>query len=130
MDVRLKHMDYEIDGHSLRLVCNMNVLADLQEECGDLMQLLETGRTMRSFLRILTAMVNDAMDAAGVDAHYTVRQMGRKAGWKEFRRIGDEVFSIFISAIINDGAEPSAETSEKKAQASEAEEAALTSAGT
>ena len=51
MDCRLKTMPYEIDGHELTLSCNMNVLADLQEQYGDVEELLDSERSMRSYLR-------------------------------------------------------------------------------
>lgn len=122
MDMRLKTMPYEIDGKSLTLSCNMNVLAELQEEYGDLMQFLETNRTMRSFLQLLAAMINDALDADGSDVRYTPDQLGRKLGWKEFRRCGTQVFDLFISSVISDSDRSSAAPNdEKKDAASEAE---------
>lgn len=123
MDMRLKTMPYEIDGKNLTLSCNMNVLAELQEEYGDLMQFLETNRTMRSFLQLLAAMINDALDADGSDVRYTPDQLGRKLGWKEFRRCGTQVFDLFISSVIIPDSDCSSATlnDEKKDAASEAE---------
>ena len=80
MDVRLKTLPFTYGGHRLRLCCNMNVLADLQES-GGLEPLLDANRSFRSYIRLLTAMLNEAADEAGIDLHATEREVGRKVRW-------------------------------------------------
>ena len=75
MDCRLKTMPYEIDGHELTISCNMNVLADLQEQYGDVEELLDSERSMRSYLRLLAAMINNALREQGKAASYTAEAL-------------------------------------------------------
>lgn len=123
MDIRLKEHTIELDGQKFVLRCNMNVLAELQEACDGLGSLLESKMGLRSFNRLVAAMVNEAADAAGLDVRYTDKEIGRKLGWKDFQRYKDDVFALFIAAISDEGGEDAdqpAEGSEKNAQTSEA----------
>ena len=122
MDMRLKELAICLDGQRYVLRCNMNVLAELQEACGGLGSLLESKMGLRSFNRLLAAMVNEAADAAGLDVRYTDKEIGRKLGWKDFQRYKDDVFALFIAAISGEGGEDTeqpAEGNEKNAQTSE-----------
>lgn len=101
MDVRLKTVPYEIDGQKLTLCCSMNVLADLQEQ-GDLSQLLESSRTMRSYLQLLAAMVNNAMREAGSEQRYTDVELGDRISFRDFRRDSGSIFDLLISAVRDD----------------------------
>ena len=104
MDVRLKTVPYEIDGTKLMLCCSMNVLADLQEQ-GDLSQLLESSRTMRSYLQLLAAMINNAMREAGSEQRYTDVELGDRISFRDFRRDSGSVFDLLISAVRDDTSE-------------------------
>lgn len=126
MGVRLKTMPYEIDGQKLTLCCNMDVLADLQEQNGELQELLESRRSMRSYLRLLAAMINSELRARGQDASYTDAELGRRIGFGEFRKNSGMVFGLLISAVEAD--EP--EAAEKNAVASRDDGAASTLPGT
>lgn len=123
MDMRLKELAIWLDGRRYVLRCNMNVLAELQETCGGLGSLLESKMGLRSFNRLVAAMVNEAADAADWSDRYTDREIGRKLSWKDFQRYKDDVFALFIAAISDEGgedAEQPAEGNEKNAQTSEA----------
>lgn len=116
MDVRLKTMPYEIDGQKLTLCCNMDVLADLQEQSGELQELLESRRSMRSYLRLLAAMINSELRARGQDASYTDAELGRRIGFREFRKNSTDVFGLLISAVEADEPEDAeAETAQPEA---------------
>lgn len=136
MDVRLKTMPYEIDGQKLTLCCNMDVLADLQEQSGELQELLESRRSMRSYLRLLAAMINSELRARGQDASYTDAELGRRIGFREFRKNSTDVFGLLISAVEADepeGAEAETaqpEADEKNAVTSRGDGAASTLPGT
>ena len=123
MDVRLKTVPYEYCGHKLNLCCNMNVLADLQEE-GNLDSLLDEKRSMRSFNMLMAAMINDAAYADGIDIHVTHMEFGRTNGWKEFAKMRSDIFGLLISAVADpdggnesDGETKNAQTSEDTATA-------------
>lgn len=125
MDMRLKELPIWLGGRRYVLRCNMNVLAELQEQCDGLGSLLESKMGLRSYNRLVAAMVNEAADAAGLDVRYTDKEIGRMLGWKDFQRYKDDVFALFIAAISDEGdedAEQPAEGSEKNAQTSEAAE--------
>lgn len=143
MDCRLKTMPYEIDGHELTLSCNMNVLADLQEQYGDVEELLDSERSMRSYLRLLAAMINNALREQGKAASYTAEALGQRIGFREFRRTSGDVFALLVSSVIDPDApeeaaqpeekapeEKAPEESEKNAVTSEDDRTASTSPGT
>jgi hypothetical protein len=137
MDCRLKTMPYEIDGHELTLSCNMNVLADLQEQYGDVEELLDSERSMRSYLRLLAAMINNALREQGKAASYTAEALGQRIGFREFRRTSGDVFALLVSSVIDPDApeeaaqpeEKAPEESEKNAVTSEDDRTASTSPG-
>ena len=118
MDVRLKTVPYEYCGHKLNLCCNMNVLADLQEE-GSLDALLDEKRSMRSFNMLMAAMINDAARADGVDLHVTHREFGRTSGWKDFAKLRSDIFGLLISAVADPDSGDESEGETKNAQTSE-----------
>ena len=136
MDVRLKTMPYEIDGQKLTLCCNMDVLADLQEQSGELQELLESRRSMRSYLRLLAAMINSELRAKGQNASYTDAELGRRIGFREFRKNSTDVFGLLISAVEADEPEDAEaettqpEAAEKNAATSRDDGAASTLPGT
>lgn len=136
MDVRLKTMPYEIDGHKLTLSCNMDVLAELQAQDDDLGQLLESRRSMRNYLRLMAAMINSELRRQGVDAAYTDGDLGRRISFREFRKNNHAVFAMLVSAVIVDDpeeAEPKTEqpeADEKNAVTSKDDGAASTLPGT
>lgn len=124
MDMRLKTMPYEIDGHKLRLCCNMAVLADLQEENASgagLTTILDVRRSLRSFTQLLAAMINEAADAAGLDLHYTAKDIARRVDWADFQRLKEDVFGLFFAAVEADA--PAAEDTQAEDSAEKKEEA-------
>lgn len=137
MDCRLNTMPYEIDGHKLTLRCNMNVLADLQEQYGDVEELLDSRRSMRSYLRLLAAMINNELREQGKAAVYTAEALGQRIGFREFRRTCGDVFDLLVSSVIDPDApeeaaqpeEKAPEENEKNAVTSEDDRTASTSPG-
>lgn len=115
MDCRLNTMPYEIDGHKLTLRCNMNVLADLQEQYGDVEELLDSRRSMRSYLRLLAAMINNELREQGKAAAYTAEALGQRIGFREFRRTSGDVFALLVSSVIDPDAPEEAAQPEEKA---------------
>ncbi len=136
MDVRLKTMPYEIDGHKLTLSCNMDVLAELQAQDSNLEQLLDDDRSIRNYLRLLAAMINSELRHQGVDAAYTDGDLGRRISFREFQKNNHAVFAMLVSSVIFDDpeeAEPKTEqpeADEKNAVTSEDDRTASTSPGT
>lgn len=136
MDVRLKTMPYEIDGHKLTLSCNMDVLAELQAQDSNLKQLLDDDRSMRNYLRLMAAMINSELRHQGVDAAYTDGELGRRISFREFRQNNLAVFSMLVSSVVTDDpeeAEPKTEqpeADEKNAVTSKDDGAASTLPGT
>ena len=78
MSIRLEQMPFEINGKTYQLRCNMNVLADVQEQFdGDFISALDDKKTMKSVLFFLAAMLNDYADEKGWEERYTAKSLGR-----------------------------------------------------
>lgn len=118
MDIRLKEIPFSFAGEDWTLRCNMNVLAEVQEENGgDFSSLFSGRRTAKSVLQLLAAMLNDDACERGRSAHYTARELGRKLSMRQFREISASVMGLLIASVQDDEAEGA---DEKNAAASEA----------
>lgn len=104
-DIRLKTAPFEWRGETIRLRCNMNVLADVQEMYGgDISKAFNKGSTIRATLSFLTAMINDATDGS-----LTVREVGRELTPADLNKISTTVLPLVTAALKSDG-----EKTEKK----------------
>lgn len=66
MDLRLRELPFDYEGRRYLLRCNMNVLADVQEENGGVLSpALDGSRYLKSSLQLLAAMMNDYADEQG-----------------------------------------------------------------
>ena len=78
-DIRLEEMPFEFDWKQFKLRCNMNVLADVQEEFGgQISGALSGEKPTRSVLAFVAAMLNDYADEQGWEERYTAKDIGRK----------------------------------------------------
>lgn len=118
-DVRQKTAEYEYNGRIYNLTCNMNVLADVQEEYdGDLMRALRSVTSLKSTLRFLAAMLNDAaetQDLRGEDGKLlcvTARELGRKLTMTQVTDAAQLITKLIMAAM------PDREDTEKPAQES------------
>ena len=118
-DVRQKTAEYEYAGRIYNLTCNMNVLADVQEEYnGDLMRALRSVTSFKSTLRFLAAMLNDAaetQDLRGEDGmllRVTARELGRKLTMTQTTDAAQLITKLIMAAM------PEREDAEKPAQES------------
>ena len=76
-DIRLKTVAYEFGGETVELVCNMNVLADVEEAFGSIRAALSPGHNLRTAMTFLTAMLNEWEAVNGRPKRYTVESVGR-----------------------------------------------------
>lgn len=77
-DIRLESIPFELQGKTYQLRCNMNVLADVQEEYGgDLGAAINEASPIRSVLHFLAAMLNDYAEEQGWPERFSHRQLGR-----------------------------------------------------
>ena len=118
-DVRQKTAEYEYAGRIYNLTCNMNVLADVQEEYdGDLMRALRSVTSFKSTLRFLAAMLNDAaetQDLRGEDGkllRVSARELGRKLTMTQTTDAAQLITKLIMAAM------PEREDTEKPAQES------------
>ena len=118
-DVRQKTAEYEYAGRIYNLTCNMNVLADVQEEYdGDLMRALLSVTSLKSTLRFLAAMLNDAaetQDLRGEDGkllRVSARELGRKLTMTQTTDAAQLITKLIMAAM------PDREDTEKPAQES------------
>lgn len=122
MDCRLKTIPFDFDGHQLELAVNMNVLADVQEmNGGDFSLALRRGSVIRSLIQFLTAAINDAADAQGLDKRYTVRQVGRMISPEAFTAVRAPLMDAVRAAFQPEDTEESAEKKQETTQAQAAE---------
>lgn len=105
-DVRVKTAEYEYAGRIYNLTCNMNVLADVQEEYdGDLMRALRRVTSLRATLTFLAAMLNDAaetQDLRGEDGkllRVSARELGRKLTMAQTTEASPIVTKLIIAAM-------------------------------
>lgn len=78
MDIRLEQIPFEIGGKTYQLRCNMNVLAEVQEQFeGDFATALDGKATMKSALAFLAAMLNDYADEKGWEERFSAKSLGR-----------------------------------------------------
>lgn len=113
MDIRLKTAKWELDGQAYELRCNMAVLADVQEEYGGKFALALAG-TVKSYMVILAAMINDSADEQGLDDRYTWRQLARQYGTQaDLIRIKETIMPLVVSAVTADNGGGAKKTEEK-----------------
>lgn len=79
-DIRLQELPFSFEGRDYKLRCTMNVVADVQNQCGgDLNSLLNGSTSMIEFTCIwLAAMMNNYAERAGWNdfTKYTARDIG------------------------------------------------------
>ena len=76
-DIRLDKMTYEFNGKTYELEVNYNVLADLQNEFGQIPDVFEGKNTMRVYTALMAAMINDYADTMKWGERITPREFGR-----------------------------------------------------
>ncbi len=100
MDIRLKSVDFDYGGKTYKLVCNMNVLADVQEyNNGALASALNNSRSLKNTLQFLAAMMNDCAETYGYSERFTPVQLGRELNFKEVLSAGKKIFPIINDAL-------------------------------
>ena len=108
-DIRLEEMPFEFEGKTYLLRCNMNVLADVQDSFGGSITAAMTGgKTYRSVLEFLAAMMNDYADEMGWPERYTARTLGRRLSAVTVPVT--EIMHLAVRAMIPPEAEDAGET--------------------
>lgn len=125
MDIRMKTLPMELEGERYELLCNMNVLAELQERAGgDLVGFLESKNVLRSLLVILSVMINEAAEKSGRPKRYTDRELGRMLSYQQAIALKGGVMELITAAITEEDAEETPQTDEKNGQTTRAEQTA------
>lgn len=97
--VKMREIPFELDGKRYRLRCNMNVLADVQEEYdGDFMESLNGKKAMKGILVFLAAMLNDYADEMGWPERFTAKQLGRRLHQNEIP--GVKIMALVTEAVL------------------------------
>lgn len=103
---KLKTVDYEFEGRTYRLVCNMNVLAPVQEAYnGDLRRALERRHGIKSTLQFLAAMLTEAArkqqitDDDGLPLQFTAERLGETLSWNETMEAGAKIWPLVEGAF-------------------------------
>lgn len=121
MDIRLKETDFELNGKTYKLRCNMNVLADVQEAFGGYIgKSLEERNIVRSVMEFLAAMMNDYLDEQGDPERFTAKELGRIIKPGRMNEIRGIVMPLVLDAISSDSDEPQQEIQDEVEYAEEA----------
>lgn len=103
MDIRLKSEKYTMGEREYTLTCNMNVLAEVQEQNGgDLLGALDGKRSMRTALLVGAAMLNDCAEENGWPERYTEKTLGRKIPPKDSVKFSAMVEALLAAALMGD----------------------------
>lgn len=107
-DIRLEEVPFELDGKTYKLRCNMNVLADVQEQFnGDFTEALSGKNTLRSSLCFLAAMLNDYADEQGWQERFTDKQLGRR--YKRFDLPIEDIMGLVVRSVTPENEEETEE---------------------
>lgn len=100
-------VDYEFEGRTYRLVCNMNVAAYVQDEYdGNLLQALDRIHGIKSTLAFLAGMLTDAADTQGIKDEnglpliFTRKQMGRKLTLSQTIEAGKLIYPLVWAEVV------------------------------
>ena len=121
-DIRLKKVQYEFGGETVELVCNMNVLADVEEAFGSIGKALGPGHNLRTSLTFLTAMLNEWEDVNGRPKRYTVESVGRLFPPDRRDDLGEIIMPLAAASFAKEDAKQPQEPG-KSAEAQESGEA-------
>lgn len=105
-------VDYEFEGRTYRLECNMNVIAYVQDEYdGNLMKALNSAHGVKSTLAFLAGMLTDAADTQGLKDEnglplvFTRKQLGRKLSFAKTLEAGQLIYPLVEAAVLPPKAE-------------------------
>ena len=100
-------VDYEFEGRTYRLVCNMNVAAYVQDEYdGNLLQALDRIHGIKSTLAFLAGMLTDAADTQGIKDEnglplvFTRKQRGRKLTLSQTIEAGKLIYPLVWAEVV------------------------------
>ena len=100
-------VDYEFEGRTYRLVCNMNVAAYVQDEyAGNLLQALDRIHGIKSTLAFLAGMLTDAADTQGIKDEnglplvFTRKQLGRKLTLSQTIEAGKLIYPLVWAEVV------------------------------
>lgn len=100
-------VDYEFEGRTYRLVCNMNAVAYVQDEYdGNLLQALDRIHGIKSTLAFLAGMLTDAADTQGIKDEnglplvFTRKQLGRKLTLSQTIEVGKLIYPLVWAEVV------------------------------
>lgn len=100
-------VDYEFEGRTYRLVCNMNATAYVQDEYdGNLLQALDRIHGIKSTLAFLAGMLTDAADTQGIKDEnglplvFTRKQLGRKLTLSQTIEAGKLIYPLVWAEVV------------------------------
>lgn len=106
---KLKTVDYEFEGRTYRLSCNMNVIAYVQDEYdGNLFRALDRVRGIKSTLAFLAGMLTDAADSQGITDEnglpliFTRKQLGRKLTLPQTIEAGKLIYPLVRAEVMKE----------------------------
>lgn len=108
-DIRLKELPFYYGEREYRLRCNMAVLADIEEEFGNIPDIFEAKGQLNKMLKIMAIMMNEYADYKGWPERVTYRNLGRVLELEDvpFDGIRQLITGALFRKTENSEAEPS-----------------------
>ena len=108
-DIRLKELPFYYGEREYRLRCNMAVLADMEEEFGQIPDIFDGRGKMNKFLKIMAIMMNEYADYKGWPERVTYRDLGRNLALEDvpFGEISQLIVGAIYTKTEKSEAEPS-----------------------
>lgn len=104
---KMDTVDYEFEGRTYRLTCNMNAIAYVQDEYdGNLVQALDRIHGIKSTLAFLAGMLTDAADSQGITDEnglplvFTRKQLGRKLTLQQTVEAGKLIYPLVRAEVM------------------------------
>lgn len=104
---KLDTVDYEFEGRTYRLTCNMNAIEYVQDEYdGNLVQALDRIHGIKSTLAFLAGMLTDAADSQGIKDEnglplvFTRKQLGRKLTLQQTVEAGKLIYPLVRAEVM------------------------------
>ena len=114
-------VDYEFEGRTYRLVCNMNAAAYVQDEYdGNLLQALDRIHGIKSTLAFLAGMLTDAADTQGIKDEnglplvFTRKQLGRKLTLSQTIEAGKLIYPLVWAEVVEKNQAGKEQTEDEK----------------
>lgn len=104
--IRLEEKPFEVEGKRYLLRCNMAVLETVEDQHGDIEELMKLS-IRQSSLELLAAMLNDYAEEQGWEERWTPKQLKRKISYAMLMELN--IVGMLVRALSPSQPEKNAE---------------------